>query len=363
MVETAHIPAGSTLVPHRRAEEFATTLLRELGVPPMESSLVAQVLVEADVRGIRSHGLARIPYFLDRIERGSISANPEMTFSRRSDTTATLDARNGIGVIASDKAMDEAMGMADRHGSGFVVVKDSSHFGFAGFWAEKAKAAGFIGISLSNSGGRVAPTFGVEALLGTNPLAVAIPGRRTDFVLDMATSAVAVGKIETAIREGKPIPKGWMTSGSRPQLDERGILPFDAALLPLGGEGTESGGHKGYGLSLLVELLCGALGGTSFDARVAGASGEGRPAMGHFMGAIRVDGFRETDEVKEDMEETFDRLRSSQKVPGEDRIYIQGEPEAIAAERALVEGIVVTPPVMKSLEVWADRLGVERLTS
>lgn len=310
------------------------------------------------MRGIRSHGLARVPYFADRLDRGIIVADPEMRFTRGSDTTGLLDAHDGIGIVASNEAMRSAMSMAASHGSGFVVVKDSSHFGYAGYWAELARSKGYIGISLSNSGGRVAPTFGREPLLGTNPLSVAIPGGETDFVLDMATSTVAVGKVETALREQRSIPTGWVISEGAPELDGKGVLTFDSALIPLGGVDTDQGGHKGYGLSLMVELLCGALAGTSLDARVAGAAGEGRPAIGHFMGAIRVDGFRDPVDVRSEMDATFHRIRSSEKAPGEDRIFIQGEPEALSVQQTLRDGIVVTPMVRDGLDRWAERLGL-----
>jgi L-2-hydroxycarboxylate dehydrogenase (NAD+) len=342
------------------ARRFVADLFRVMDVPTDDAELVAEVLVGADLRGISSHGLARIPYFLTRLQRGVIVANPDFRFRSGTPTTGLLDAGNAIGIVAAERAMGEAMAMAAGHGTGFVVVKDSSHFGYAGFWAERAMKGGFIGISMSNSGGRVAPTFGTTALLGTNPIAVAIPGATdgTDFHLDMATSAVAVGKVESALREGRHPSPGWVSSTGAPHLDENGVLSFDSSLLPLGGEGTETGGHKGYGLALMVELLCGALGGTSFTARIAGATGESPPAMGHLMGAIRVDGFRSVDEVQEDMESTFETIRGSALAPGQDRIYIHGEPEAEAEALRRREGITVSRPVAEQLDRWATRLGV-----
>jgi LDH2 family malate/lactate/ureidoglycolate dehydrogenase len=361
MVESEEIAIGSVRVHAAHTRRFASDLFQAMEVPAPDSELVAEVLVSADLRGIRSHGVARIPYFLTRLERGVIIARPEFRFTANTPTTGLLDAGNGIGIVAAERAMTEAMAMAAAYGSGFVVVKDSSHFGYAGFWAERAMRQGMIGISMSNSGGRVAPTFGVDSLLGTNPLAVSIPGAPdgTDFYLDMATSAVAVGKVETAIREGRALHPSWVNSAETPHLDANGVLSFDSALLPLGGAGTDGGGHKGYGLGLLVELLCGALGGTGFEARVAGAAGDSPPAMGHLMGALRIDGFRPTAEVQSDMESTFDRIRASKKEPGQDRIFIPGEPEAHAEAANLSEGIVVSPAVMEQLERWADRLGVE----
>ena len=358
-VETAQVPIGS--VGADAAQEFVAELFRAVEVPSEDADLIAEVLVGADLRGIRSHGLARIPYFLTRLRRGVIKARPNLRFSIRTATTGLLDAGDGIGIVAAERAMAEAMAMAALQGSGFVVVKDSSHFGYAGFWAERAMRAGYIGISMSNSGGRVAPTYGTTSLLGTNPLAVAIPGGRgaTDFLLDMATSTVAVGKVETALREGRVPPPGWVASDPPPHLDENGVLSFESPLLPLGGGGTETGGHKGYGLALMVELLCGALGGTSFEARLAGAAGESAPAMGHLMGAIQVDGFRSQSEVETDMEATFDVIRGSGRVEGQDRIFIHGEPEAMAEETYRRAGIPVSKAVMDQLDRWAAVLQVE----
>jgi L-2-hydroxycarboxylate dehydrogenase (NAD+) len=357
-------PVETDQVPAEVAQQFVADLFRASSVPPGDADLVAEVLVGADLRGISSHGLARIPYFMTRLRSGVIEARPRFGFNTRTSTTGLLDAGNGIGIVAAERAMGEAMAMAADHGTGFVVVKDSSHFGYAGFWAERAMRAGFIGISMSNSGRRVAPTFGTTAILGTNPMAVAIPGASggTDFHLDMATSAVAVGKVENALRDGRNPAPGWVRSNGTPHLDDNGVLSFDSPLLPLGGEGTETGGHKGYGLALMIELLCGALGGTSFAARIAGAAGDSAPAMGHLMGAIRLDGFRSLDAVQQDMEATFEVIRGSARASGQERIYIHGEPEVEAEAIHRREGITIAGPVAEQLDRWADVLGVEPIT-
>lgn len=330
-------------------------------VPEPDADLAAEVLVSADLRGIRSHGVARLGYFLVRLQRGTINPHPVFRYRQGSDTTGLLDADNAIGILAASRAMDEAMAMASKHGSGFVAVSGSSHFGYAGFWAERAMRAGFIGLSMSNSGRRVAPTFSNESILGTNPLAVSIAGGpgRTDFLLDMATSAVAVGKVEGALREGREIPQGWVAEyGDRPVLDENGVLSYDAPLLPLGGEGDGTGGHKGYGLSLMVELLCGALAGSSLADRITGASGEAPAAMGHFMGAISVAGFRPLELVQGDMADTFETIRKAGKAPGRDRILIHGEPEREAEEANRRLGLPITPALLGQLVRWNDRLGL-----
>ena len=360
MVETSPLPPGTQRFEATAVKSFIASALIKAGLESSDATLVGDVLVGADLRGIRSHGLARLNYFLTRLEAGVINKTPRITFDQRTATTGLVDADNGIGIIAAGRAMDHAMEMAREHGSGFAGVANSSHFGYAGYWAERAMRAGFIGISMSNSGKRATPTFGDESILGTNPLGVGIPGGDgTDFLLDMATTTVAVGKIETALREGRPVADAWVsTARGKPKLNERNSLGYDAPLLPLGGAGTESGGHKGYGLSLMIELFCGALTGTTLCDRIAGASGNARPALGHFMGAIRLDGFRETGDIQSDMADSLEILTSAKKAPGEERIYIHGEPEAIATEENLRLGVPVTPAVMEQVEKITKRLGL-----
>ena len=348
-------------MPAATVQGFIGAAFQAVGVPVAHSDLVGDVLTSADLRGIRSHGVARMSFFLVRLQNGTMNPRPDLRFEQGSDTTGLLHGDKAIGIVAAARAMEEAMAMAGRFGSGFVAVRDSSHFGYAGYWSRRAMVEGFLGISMSNSGRRVAPTFSDESVLGTNPLSFTIAGRddESDFFLDMATSAVAVGKVETALREGRDIPQGWVAeAGERPILDDNGVLSYDAPLLPLGGEGDNTGGHKGYGLSLLVELLCGAVPGGSLADRIAGASGDAPSAMGHFMGAIKIDGFRARGEVQADMAETFALIRKSGRAPGHDRILIPGEPEAMAEAQNRELGIPITPALMDQLTRWNVQLGL-----
>lgn len=331
---------------------YTESAFQAVGVPSSDAALIANVLTSADARGIRSHGVARIPYFMVRLRKGTMQPDAEMTYREGSATTGLLDAGDGIGIVAAGRAMGRVLAMAATYGCGFVAVANSSHFGYAGYWARQAAEQGCLGISMSSSGARTAPTFGAEGLLGTNPLSVTLPGgeRGTGFTLDMATSAVAVGKIETALREGRPVPADWVLDTLHaPALDDRGVLGYETPLLPLGGAGDERGGHKGYALNLMVELLCGALTGTPLADRIAGADGSAAAAMGHFFGAIRIDGFRAPAAVQEEMERTYEVIRSSRKLPGRDRIFIPGEPELIAEAEQRALGIPVTPPVLAQL--------------
>ena len=360
MVETAALPEGTKRHDPEVVKNFLATALIRAGVKPDDADLVSDVLVGADLRGVRSHGAARLSYFIVRLEKGTLNLNPKMDIKMNTKTTGLLDAEDGIGIIAANKAMQKSLEIAEEYGTGFIGVANSSHFGFAGYWSDLAMKRGFIGISMSNSGGRTTPTYARESMLGTNPMSVAIPGgESTDFLLDMATSTVAVGKIETALREGREITDGWVSpTGDTPDLDDNGVLTYGAPLLPLGGSGMETGGHKGYGLNLMVELLCGAITGTSFADRIKGARGTERPAMGHLMGAIRLDGFRDPKEIQDEMNATYDILRNAKKEPDQDRVYIHGEPEAIAIEENMRLGIPITPAVNEQLEKIAEKYGI-----
>ncbi len=353
MVELSPLPEGTERFPAEFIRDFMAAAFRAAGLPEDDALLAADVLLSADLRGIRSHGAARLPLFIGQLERGGINKSPRMKFCAGSDTTGVLDGDNALGIIAANQAMEEALCMAERHGSGFVAARNSNHFGYPAYYARKAVERGFIGISMTNGGRFVAPTFGIEPILGTNPLNVAIPGGPggRGFHLDMATSTVARGKIETALREGKPIPKGWVPEAfGELRLDERGILPFDVPLLPLGGEGTETAGHKGYGLSLMVELLCTVLAGLDIREEVEAApASHAKPPTGHFMGAVKLGGFREPALICSQMEEIFERIRGSKKAPGQDRIYTPGELEASAEGENRRLGIPITPPVLEQL--------------
>ena len=362
MVESGQLPEGTVRFPSQAVYDFMVATFRAVDLPMEQARLMADVLISADLRGIRSHGTARLVAFMNRLERGVINKSPQMKFHFGSDVTGTLDADNGLGPVAADKGMEEALARADKHGACFVAVNNCSHLGYVGYWAKKAMERGFIGISMTNGGGVVAPTFGMEPILGTNPLSVAFPGGPDghSFHLDMATSTVARGKVETALREGKPLPKGWVSEAhGTPQLDEGGILTFDVPLLPLGGEGTETGGQKGFGLSLMVELFCSVLAGSNLQERISGRQGQKPPGTGHFLGALKVGGFREPLLVYTQIAQIFDTIRNSKKAPGHDRIYIHGEREAIAEEENRRMGIPITPAVLKQVHRFIKRFELD----
>ncbi len=341
MVETASLPEDTRRISAQTLHRFICDVFCAAGLHKEHALLSADVLVSADLRGIRSHGVARLPKFLDLIDKGRINTRPQMSFTAGSDTTGIFDADHGPGMVASVAAMNEALSMAERHGTGFVAVRRTSHFGYPGYYVQQAMDRGFIGICMSNGARVVTPTFGLEPFMGSNPLSVGIPGGpdRQDFYLDMATAAVARGKIETYLREGKDIPKGWVPEAFGPlRLDQNGILTFDVPLLPLGGEDPQTGGHKGYALSLMIELLCSLL------------VGQANPATGHFMGAIQLKAFRDPIRAQDQMAGIFHAIKRLKKAPGKGQIYIPGELEAIAEKENRRLGIPVTSPVIAQMQ-------------
>lgn len=347
---------------------FCTAVFEGLNAPHRDASITADVLVEADLRGIASHGVARLRRYASGLREGIMLARPVVQTITETPATAALDAGAGLGQPVSHRAMSLAIEKAQAVGVGVTTVKNSNHYGIAGYYAMMALEQDLIGFSMTNTDVLVVPTFGRDSLLGTNPIAVAIPaGEEPPYVLDMATSVVPRGKLEVYDRLEKDLPLGWAT-------DEHGIATNDpgqvlrnflsragGGLLPLGGEGELLGGHKGYGLSLMVELLCGVLSGAAYMDLVypRGAAGNPLPAnIGHIFGAIRVDAFRPLAEFKQTMDQAVRRLRQSSKAKGQERIWIHGEKELEQAAQYRVDGIPLHEKVLKDLESLAGELGI-----
>jgi L-2-hydroxycarboxylate dehydrogenase (NAD+) len=350
-------------------KEFCVRVFRALDVPEEDARITADVLVQADLRGIDSHGVARLRRYVDGLRSGMMVPRPQVKTVVETPVTATLDAGGGLGQPVSYRAMEMAIRKAKEYGAGFVTVCNSNHYGIAGYYAMMALEHDCIGISMTNADVLVVPTFGRDAVLGTNPIAVAAPaGQERPFVLDMATSTVPRGKLEVYNRLGKPMPLGWAT-------DERGVATTDAGrvlenfkkragggLLPLGGEGELLSGHKGYGLALLVDVMCAVLSGAAYANLVYPKSADGKPLpanLGHFFGAWRVDGFRPVEEFKAAMDDLQRRLKATPKAEGAERIYIHGEKEYEKTALYLAEGIPLNPKVAADLRAIGEELGVE----
>jgi len=355
-------------VDHRVLAEFVTAALAKLGVPLEDAWVTAEVLVSADLRGIDSHGVARTRRYVQGLRDGVMVARPEMSVVHETGVTALLDGGAGLGQVVGVRGMRLAVEKAMAVGAGFVAVRNSNHYGIAGYYSMMALDHDLIGISMTNAAPLVVPTFGRDAILGTNPLSVAVPaGSQRPFVLDMATGVVTRGKLEEYERHEEPLLQGWATdSKGLPTSDASEVLRnlvgrLGGGILPLGGAGEELGGHKGYGLALLVDILCGVLSGAGYTASVYSKDEAGRPLpanIGHFFGALRVDGFRPLSEFKESMDDIVRLLRTSAKAEGQERIFIHGEKEWEMTEERLHLGIPLHPKVVRDLQALGVELGV-----
>ncbi|MGA9397433.1 MAG: Ldh family oxidoreductase [Anaerolineaceae bacterium] len=338
-------------------EDFVKRFFIKLGVPPEDAQVSARILVAADLRGVSSHGIIRLhTYYGDRIRKGLIDPLTPVIPAYETATTLTLDAGNGLGMVAANRAMERCIRMAKTSHIAVVTVRNSNHFGIAGYYAMLALKEDMLGISLTNAQPLVAPTYGRTALLGTNPIAVAVPcAGRKPFVLDMATSIVPIGKITVYDKAGDTVPLGW-------GMDAKGVLTENpseilngGALSPLGGSDILRG-YKGYDLAVVVDILSGILSGSGFGAATGGKD---RPArIGHFFMAINIGSFRPLDEFKRDMATLMDELRSAPKAEGQDRIYVAGEKEFELEAEYRAKGIPLMDEVVSGLEQAGIEVGV-----
>lgn len=355
----------------RSAEElrtFCERVLLRAGVAETDARLTADALVSADLRGVSSHGVAHLRRYVDGLRAGTIIPCPVERVITETPATAVLDAGAGLGPPVSYRAMQRAIAKAMTVGAGFVTVRNSNHFGIAGYYAMLALEHDCIGLAMTNASSKAVPTFGSQAVLGTNPIAVAAPaGRERPFVLDMATTTVPLGKVEIADRLDLPLPLGWA-------VDENGLPAADphrtldvlkrnagGGLLPLGGIGEALSGHKGYGLALWVEIFSALLSGSAFASLTYPRTEQGQPLaanLGHFFGAWRIEAFRPPDEFRAAMDELQELLKAAPKAAGQKRIYIHGEKEYAATERHLREGIPLSPKVAADLDALARELAL-----
>ena len=336
------------------------------GVPEKDAELCADVLMESDRRGIESHGCNRFkPIYLDRIKAGILNPVTNYEVIKETPTTAVLDGHDGMGMVVSHKAMEMAIEKAKKYGLGMTAVRNSSHYGIAGYYATMATKENMIGMTGTNARPSIAPTFGVENMLGTNPLTFGLP---TDedfpFVLDCATSITQRGKIEYFARSGKPTPAGMVIGHDGSALTDSDQILVDltqgaAALAPLGGIGDELAGYKGYGYATVVEILSAALQAGSFMKALTGKdeAGAKRPYhLGHFFLAIDTKAFMGAEEFKKTAGDILRDLRNSDKAPGRDRIYTAGEKEHLVWLERKDKGVPVGEAVQKELTAIRDEL-------
>ena len=304
---------GMTRVNHEKLIRFVSRSFEKLGVPAADAEIAANVLVASDLRGVDTHGVIRFnphAWYVKWLRDGAMTAKPNIRVVTENASSALLDADNGMGFVAGHRAMELAINKAKESGVGIVTVRNSRHYGMSAYYSMLALPHDMIGIAMTNASRQVVPTFGREARFGTNPISFAVPAKdEKPFVLDMATTTAAAGKFELAIRLGKPVPTGWaLNEKAEPTTDPK-VAQRARRLLPLGGS-RESGSHKGYGLGILVEILCGVLTGT---VTALNANQEPR---GHFFGAINPAAFRPAAEFKAAMDRLIRELKSTPPVEG-----------------------------------------------
>jgi L-2-hydroxycarboxylate dehydrogenase (NAD+) len=323
-------------IPFEVLEKFMATIMVKAGIPENDAKIISDVLIQADKLGFDSHGVNRLKsIYLDRIKYGIQNPLTNYEIVKEGPTTAVIDGQNGMGHVISYNAMKMAIDKAKKYGMGMIAVRNSSHFGFAGYYPLMAVRENMIGITGTNARPSVAPTFGVENMLGTNPMTFGIPSDESfPFLLDCATSITQRGKIELYAREGKELQKGWVIDDngeSKTNSDDvlRDLICGKAALTPLGGVGEETGGYKGYGYATVVEILSAALQQGSFMKMLIGTKdGKKIPySVGHFFIVIDISAFTDPDDFKKTTGNILRELRASRKMPGQTRIYTAGEKE------------------------------------
>lgn len=340
-------------------------LFGAMGANEEDAKLATDVLISADIRGIDSHGISRLIGYVDLWESGRINMTPKIQVIRGKKSTFTVDGDGGLGLVVAPRTMDIAIERAHDFGSGWGAIQNSNHFGIAGYHAMKALDYDMIGTALTNATPFIPPTHSKEPMLGTNPIAYAFPAQNQfPLVIDLATSSVARGKIEIARRENKKIPLGWMVDkGGRPSqnVDE---LKDGGMLTPLGSL-EELGSHKGYALGSLVDVLSGVLSGANYGKWVPpfvpylplhpNLPGKG---IGHFVGAMEIDGFRSVDEFKSNMDAWILSFKNAKRINDDEPIYVPGEKEFIIEKERLKSGIPLNEKVVQDLESLSNKFKI-----
>ena len=358
-------------VPFEKLENFMIDVFQSIGVPKGDAQVCAEVLINSDKRGIDSHGVGRLkPIYYDRIVKQKIQKPvTEFEIVRDKAATAVVDGHHGMGMVIGKRCMEMAIEKARTYGLGMVVVRNSTHYGFAAYYPMMACDVGMIGLTGTNARPSIAPTHGVENMLGTNPLVFGMP---TDegfpFTNDYATSIIQRGKIEQYEREGKDCPPGLIIDREgKTKTDSvqilKDLIAGQAALAPIGGISEETGGHKGYGFATVVELLSASLQQGSFLKQLSGLDENGDPApyaLGHFFMAIDIDHFCDLEEFKKTSGDILRALRNSQKAPGADRIYTCGEKEHLAGIERSNKGAPINAVLQKQLIAMRDELGLSQ---
>jgi L-2-hydroxycarboxylate dehydrogenase (NAD+) len=354
-------------VPADILQRFVAQVFVALGTPPDDADICAEVLIASDLRGIESHGVGRLKVYYDRIRAGVQHVKTEIEIVQETETTAVVDGHHGMGAVIATRSMRLAMDKARQYGLGAIAVRNSTHFGIAGYYPLMAAREGMMGLAMTNARPVVPPTFGAEPMLGTNPIAFAAPSdMEFPFCFDGATSVVSRGKIEVLARAEEPVPESWVIdTAGKPLTDAKDILRRlargTALLLPPGGAGEALGGYKGYDLATVVEILSASLCDGAFMKDLLGFAPDGsrRPYMlGHFFLAIDIEHFIPLEVSKRITGQIMRALQDARKAPGQDRIYVAGEKEHERQKLVRERGIPVNRNLRRDLQTLRDELGI-----
>ncbi len=362
-------PYMASVFSYNELSRFTQSVFKAMGCSESDANNATRVLLSADLRGIDSHGIARLAGYVRLWEATRINATPDIRIVHESPSTAVVDGDAGLGLVVAPCAMQVAINKAKTAGTGWVSVRNSNHYGIAGYHAMMALEHDMIGISMTNASALVAPTFSIERMLGTNPIAVAIPARtQPAFVADFATTTAANGKLEILQRKNGDAPIGWVQDKDGNSSTDANALKKQGALLPLGSD-RDHGSHKGYALGSIVDIFSAVLSGASygpwappFPAYVPMPENMPGQGLGHFFGAMRIDAFRTADEFKEHMDNWITRFRNATPAPGQDKVLIPGDPEREMEAIRINEGIPVVDSVVEEITALAQRLGVSAPT-
>lgn len=353
-------------LPEQTLRTFTINIFEAIGVPEEDARQAADVLLKSDLRGIDSHGVARLSGYVRMWEKKRINTKPAVRVVHETASTATVDGDGGLGLVVAPKAMRIAIEKAEGCGTGWISVRNSNHFGIAGYHAMMALEKDMIGVAMTNASPLVAPPFSAERLLGTNPICYAFPaGRQAPVIVDMATAAAANGKLEIAQRSETSVPLGWIQNKHGQPSADPTELQKGGALLPLGSD-REHGSHKGFCLSATVDILSSVLSGGNYGPWVPPFVAFLEPpsdpvglGIGHFLGAMRVDGFRPAEEFKQHMDNWIERFKKARPATEGVPVIIPGEPEAAAEKERSENGIPVIRPVFEDLKHLSRKFNIE----
>ena len=354
------------LFPYDQLYQFTYSVFKSIGCSDEHAATATTGLIAADIRGIDSHGVARLTGYIRLWEAKRVNATPDIKIVHETPSTAVVDGDAGLGLVVAPYAMQVAIDKAKNVGTGWVSVRNTNHFGIAGHHAMMALEYDMIGMAMTNASALVAPTFSIERMLGTNPIAVAIPAdKQPAFVADFATTTASNGKLEILQRKNADTPLGWVQDKDGNESTDANILKKQGALLPLGSD-REHGSHKGYALGSIVDIFSAVLSGASygpwappFPAYVAMPENMPGKGLGHFFGAMRVDAFRPADEFKQHMDNWIQRFRSATPAKGYEKVLIPGDPEREMEHIRMKEGIPLVDSVVEDLKTVAEKFSLK----